>query len=100
MRIKNVERTSSARLILVLTLLLWLVSTLPSEAMAHLGKASDAPNGSDRADVMSARAPPPIFIQIDAAGVNGPVETREIVDGGLDAPSGPWVVAWYLQSAR
>jgi sortase A len=100
MRTKDVERTSSARLILVLTLLLWLVATLPSEAMAHLGKASDAPIGSDRADVMSARAPPPIFIQIDAAGVNGPVETREIVDGALDAPSGPWVVAWYLQSAR
>lgn len=51
-------------------------------------------------DVASHRAPPPVAIQIAAADVNGPVETREIVDGALQAPSGPWTVAWYTQTAR
>jgi sortase (surface protein transpeptidase) len=48
----------------------------------------------------SDRPPPPVAIRIDAAGVYSAVETREIVDGELAPPSGPWVVAWYLQSAR
>ena len=100
MRSKDVERTSLARLVLGLATLLWLVATPPREATAHLGQAGDTPNGSDRAHVTIERAPPPVFIQIDAAGVNGPVETREIVDGTLAAPSGPWVAAWYRQSAR
>jgi Sortase domain len=89
-----------ARLVLVLSLLLGVVTTLSRDAMARPEQASQTLSGSDHTDDVSRRAPRPVAIQIDAAGVHSPVETREIVDGALAAPSGPWVVAWYRQSAR
>ena len=99
-RSRGMERTFLARLVLASTMLLGVVTTLPREVTAHRERASYQLSSSGSADDASHRAPPPVAIQIDAAGVNGPVETREIVNGELDAPSGPWVVAWYRQSAR
>jgi hypothetical protein len=100
MRPRGVKQISPARLVLVLTMVFGVVTTLSQEAMARPGLASDTLSGSDHMDDVGRRAPPPVVIQIEAAGVNSPVETREIVDGELAAPTGPWVVAWYLQSAR
>ena len=100
MRPRSAKTLSLTRLVLVLTMLLGVATTLSREAVAQTEQASHALSGSDHTDDVSRRAPPPVAIQIDAAGVNGLVETREIVDGALTAPSGPWVVAWYLQSAR
>src|SRR5215203_1441472 len=96
----GVELTFLARLVLASTMLLGVVTMLPPEATAHREGVSYQLSGADSADDVSHRASPPVTIQIDAAGVNAPVETREIIDGELDAPSGPWVVAWYRQSAR
>ena len=100
MRPRGEQRISLARPVLLLTMLLGMVTTLSREATAHPEQASSTRSGTDNTDDESHRAPPPVAIQIDAAGVNGLVETREIVDGELTAPSGPWIVAWYLQSAR
>jgi hypothetical protein len=100
MRSRGIKQASLARLALVLTMLLGVATTLSREVMAHPEPVSHTLSGSDHTDDVSDRPPPPVAIQIDAAGVNGPVETREIVDGALDEPSGPWVVAWYRQSAR
>jgi hypothetical protein len=100
MRPRGIKQTSLARLALVLIMLLGVATTLSREALAHPEPVSHTLSGSDYTDDVSDRPPPPVAIQIDAAGVNGPVETREIVDGVLAAPSGPWIVAWYQQSAR
>jgi hypothetical protein len=100
MRPRRARWISLARLVLVLTMLLEVVTKLPGDVMAHPEQATHTLSGSDPADDVSDRPPPPVAIQIEAAGVNGVVETREIVDGALDAPTGPWVVAWYRQSAR
>lgn len=37
----------------------------------------------------------PVAIQIEAAGVDAPIERVGIIDGVMQNPSGPWVVAWY-----
>jgi hypothetical protein len=100
MRPRGRKRISLARLILISTMLLGVVTTLSRDAMARPEQASFTLEGSNLTGDVSPRAPPPVAIQIDAAGVNSPVEIREIVDGALTAPSGPWVVAWYRQSAR
>ena len=100
MRPRGVKWISLARLVLMSTMLLGVVATLSRDAMARPEQASHPLSGSEQTDDVSRRAPQPVVIQIDVAGVNSPVETREIVDGALTAPSGPWVVAWYRQSAR
>lgn len=42
----------------------------------------------------------PVVVRIPDAGVDAEVEQQQIVDGQMLDPSGPWVVAWYEQSAR
>lgn len=42
----------------------------------------------------------PVAIRIADAGVDAEVEQQQIVDGLMLDPSGPWVVAWYEQTAR
>ena len=42
----------------------------------------------------------PLSISIDSAGVAAPVEQREIVDGIMQDPTGPWVVSWYKETGR
>lgn len=42
----------------------------------------------------------PIAIQIPNAFVDAQVETNEIVDGVMQDPTGPWVVAWYKESPK
>lgn len=37
----------------------------------------------------------PLAIQIANAGVDAPIEKGDIVDGVMQDPSGPWIVAWY-----
>ncbi len=42
----------------------------------------------------------PVAMRIADAGVDAEVESQLIVDGKMLNPSGPWVVAWYGQTAR
>jgi hypothetical protein len=42
----------------------------------------------------------PVAISIEKAGVDAAVETREIVDGVMQDPTGPWVVSWYKETGR
>ena len=37
----------------------------------------------------------PLSIEIERAAVNAEIEALDIVDGAMQDPSGPWVVAWY-----
>jgi LPXTG-site transpeptidase (sortase) family protein len=41
------------------------------------------------------RGEPPVAIQIDKIGVAADIETRQVVDGAMQDPTGPWVVSWY-----
>jgi len=42
----------------------------------------------------------PVAMRIPDAGVDAEVEQQQIVGGKMANPSGPWVVAWYDQTAR
>ena len=37
----------------------------------------------------------PLAIQIEQAAVDAEVEALQVVDGAMQDPTGPWVVAWY-----
>src|SRR5829696_5657215 len=37
----------------------------------------------------------PVGLTVGAAGVDAGIETLRVVDGAMQDPSGPWVVAWY-----
>lgn len=41
----------------------------------------------------------PASIQVEKAGINASIEQADIVDGIMANPTGPWVVAWYRQTA-
>ena len=42
----------------------------------------------------------PLSIQIEAAEVDAVIEIREIVDGVMQDPTGPWVVSWYEETPK
>lgn len=42
----------------------------------------------------------PVQMQIDSIGLDAPIEIGSIVDGAMQNPTGPWVVAWYDQLAK
>ena len=42
----------------------------------------------------------PIALQVDSVGVDAPIELGAVVDGAMQDPSGPWVVAWYDQLGK
>jgi sortase (surface protein transpeptidase) len=55
--------------------------------------------------ILAPPAPPvtgaiPVAIAIPNAGVDAVVEQREIVDGVMQDPSGPWVVSWYTETPK
>src|SRR5215210_6657587 len=37
----------------------------------------------------------PVGVAIEAAGIDAGIETLRVVDGAMQDPTGPWVVAWY-----
>ena len=42
----------------------------------------------------------PVSIQIQKAEVDALIETREIVDGVMQDPTGPWIVSWYQETPK
>ncbi|HKG25169.1 MAG TPA: class F sortase [Thermomicrobiales bacterium] len=99
----------------VLTLLAMLGASLPAvrNAVAQdsieeasqigepttLGGVRPGPNGAEP-QAFRKRGVAPIAIQIANAEVDAQVEQQEIVDGVMQNPSGPWVVAWYRGTGR
>ncbi len=37
----------------------------------------------------------PVEMQVESVGLDAPIELGDIVDGAMQDPTGPWVVAWY-----
>ena len=57
------------------------------------------PLGLNPAPVLGGPVIRPAAIWVDKAGIDAPIETAQIVDGVMQNPTGPWVVAWYEQTA-
>lgn len=67
---------------------------MPTSGGARPGPVSDQPPA--RESIASV----PVTMIVPAAGVDAEVEVRTISDGRMEDPTGPWVVAWYQQSAE
>ena len=42
----------------------------------------------------------PVALQVGSVGVDAPIELGAVVEGAMQDPSGPWVVAWYDQLGK
>jgi LPXTG-site transpeptidase (sortase) family protein len=68
---------------------------VPSSGGARPGPGTEiAPPTAPRTGAL------PMSISIPNAGVDAAVETREIVDGVMQDPTGPWVVSWYKETPK
>jgi hypothetical protein len=65
------------------------VGDVPSTGAKRPGPANVALERL-RAGVVS-----PVGLAIEAAGIDAGIETLRVVDGAMQDPTGPWVVAWY-----
>lgn len=70
------------------------VGELPSSGAFRPG-----PVGQQSPLPSAANATDPANITIERAGINARIETMDIVNGVMQNPGGPWVVAWYRQTA-
>ena len=71
-----------------------LLAEVPTTGASRPGPIVPSSTGIDRPD-RRLEGFAPIELQIDTLGLNGPIEIGTIVDGVMQDPSGPWVVAWY-----
>jgi hypothetical protein len=65
------------------------VGDVPSTGSRRPGPANVALERM-RTDVVA-----PVGLAIEAAGIDAGIETLRVVDGAMQDPTGPWVVAWY-----
>jgi len=72
-------------------------SNLPGE-MPTTGALRPGPVGQQPAETVVSTAIPANII-VDVAEIDAEVEALNIVNGSMEDPTGPWVVAWYQQSA-
>lgn len=64
-----------------------------------LGGVRPGPMGADPAPYRT-RGVMPVALKIDKALVDSQVEEQQIIDGVMQNPSGPFVVAWYRGTGR
>ena len=79
--------------------------TSPSASIGSIRSTGvgDVPStGASRpgpADIVQARIigepVAPVGLTVEAAGIDAGIEALRVVDGAMQDPSGPWVVAWY-----
>ncbi len=76
-------------------------ATEPPPEPVATEEPADETNGDEAAeDFDCERGSVPRQLVIDAANVNYEVEVLEILDGVMQAPTGPNVVSWYKETAR
>ena len=71
-----------------------IVSTLVGEVPTTGGRRP-GPFDLAPAPIVRPAGVQPIAIQIEKAAVDAEIEPLRIVDGAMQDPTGPWVVAWY-----
>lgn len=67
--------------------------------MPSSGALRPGPVGEDSPLARASNPSDPVNIVVENAGINAIVEQQNIVNGVMSNPSGPWVVAWYPQTA-
>src|SRR5699024_11688568 len=67
--------------------------------MPSSGALRPGPVGENSPLARASNPSDPMNIVVENAGINASVEMQDIVDGVMVNPSGPWVVAWYRQTA-
>lgn len=67
--------------------------------MPSAGALRPGPIGQDSPLPNAANPSTPVQITVEKAGIDAQIETLEIVNGIMQNPTGPWVVAWYRQTA-
>jgi sortase (surface protein transpeptidase) len=68
--------------------------------MPTYGGTRSAPVGSQPAQFASGSRSKPVSIAVEKIQVQAEIEELEIVDGTMQNPTGPWVVAWYKETAE
>jgi len=68
--------------------------------MPTTGGARSGPVGSQPSQIASSSRSIPASIDVPKAQIQANVEVLDIVDGTMENPTGPWVVAWYRQTAE
>ena len=63
------------------------------------GALRPGPLGQDSPLPRAANPTAPINIVVEKAGINADIESLNIVNGVMENPTGPWVVAWYQETA-
>jgi hypothetical protein len=63
------------------------------------GALRPGPVGQQSPLAVAANPTDPATIQVEKAGINADIEALDIVNGVMQNPTGPWVVAWYRQTA-
>lgn len=67
--------------------------------MPSAGALRPGPIGQDSPLPTAANPSAPVQITVEKAGIDAQIEALEIVNGIMQNPTGPWVVAWYRQTA-
>ncbi|HEV2128741.1 MAG TPA: class F sortase [Thermomicrobiales bacterium] len=68
---------------------------MPSTGTIRDGFVSDSPD--ERQTTPGVR---PAALVVDTAQIDAEIEVQQIVDGVMQNPTGPWIVAWYEQTAE
>lgn len=63
------------------------------------GALRPGPVGQQSPQLRAINPTDPVHLVIDKAGINADIVTMGIVNGVMENPPGPWVVAWYRQTA-
>lgn len=63
------------------------------------GALRPGPVGENSPLPRAANPTTPVNIVVEKAGINADIEQLDIVNGVMANPTGPWVVAWYRQTA-
>jgi len=67
--------------------------------MPTTGALRPGPIGQQSPLPVAANPTDPVHITVEKAGINADIVTMQIVNGTMENPPGPWVVAWYRQTA-
>lgn len=67
--------------------------------MPTTGALRPGPVGQQSPLPTAANPTDPVNIIVERAGINADIVTMNIVNGTMENPPGPWVVAWYRQTA-
>lgn len=70
------------------------------DAVPTTGDVRLSPRGFNPGDLAPVRGARPVAIAVDAAAIDAEIEYINIVDGVMENPTGPYLVAWYEDTTK